>query len=120
MTRRYAEWYGVREGSVDFRARGNDDFLQGSPNAGLSNNKGEGSWLPLHRRPLTPQRRVAAGTVAKLQAAGVLTVSGTAIGARHGIAVFWHEDQAYAVDNRCPHMGFPLARGTCKDGVPHL
>ncbi|MDE2993783.1 MAG: Rieske (2Fe-2S) protein [Chloroflexota bacterium] len=61
--------------------------------------------------------RVAAGTVAKLQAAGVLTVSGTAIGARHGIAVFWHEDQAYAVDNRCPHMGFPLARGTCKDGV---
>ena len=61
--------------------------------------------------------RVAAGTVAELQAAGALTVAGTSIGARHGIAVFWHEGQAYAVDNRCPHMGFPLARGTCKDGV---
>ena len=23
----------------------------------------------------------------------------------------------YAVDNRCPHMGFPLQRGTVKDGI---
>ncbi|MAG37029.1 MAG: hypothetical protein CL878_12405 [Dehalococcoidia bacterium] len=61
--------------------------------------------------------RVGAGTVEELQDAGVLTVAGTAIGARHGITVFWHEGQAYAVDNRCPHMGFPFARGTCKDGV---
>ena len=23
----------------------------------------------------------------------------------------------YALDNRCPHMGFPLSRGTTKDGI---
>ena len=26
-------------------------------------------------------------------------------------------DQVYAIDNRCPHMGFPLRRGTVKDGI---
>ena len=26
-------------------------------------------------------------------------------------------DHVYAVDNRCPHMGFPLQRGTVKDGI---
>src|SRR5690606_32468653 len=25
--------------------------------------------------------------------------------------------QVYAVDNRCPHMGFPLDKGTVKDGI---
>jgi nitrite reductase/ring-hydroxylating ferredoxin subunit len=33
------------------------------------------------------------------------------------VAVFWHEGQAWAVDNRCPHMGFPLSRGTVRDGL---
>ena len=33
------------------------------------------------------------------------------------IAVFHHNDNVYAVDNRCPHMGFPLNRGTVKDGI---
>lgn len=34
------------------------------------------------------------------------------------IAVFYHDDdQVHAVDNRCPHMGFPLHRGTVKDGI---
>jgi nitrite reductase/ring-hydroxylating ferredoxin subunit len=32
-------------------------------------------------------------------------------------AVFFHEGRPYAVDNRCPHMDFPLSRGTCKDGI---
>ncbi|MCC6443087.1 MAG: Rieske (2Fe-2S) protein [Armatimonadetes bacterium] len=35
----------------------------------------------------------------------------------HHIAVFYHEGQVYAVDNRCPHMGFPLSRGSVKDGI---
>jgi nitrite reductase/ring-hydroxylating ferredoxin subunit len=26
-------------------------------------------------------------------------------------------DEVYAVDNRCPHMGFPLHRGTVRDGI---
>jgi nitrite reductase/ring-hydroxylating ferredoxin subunit len=33
------------------------------------------------------------------------------------ILVVCHEDEVFAVDNRCPHMGFPLARGTVDDGV---
>jgi nitrite reductase/ring-hydroxylating ferredoxin subunit len=28
-----------------------------------------------------------------------------------------HEGTVFAVDNRCPHMGFPLARGSVKNGV---
>ena len=33
------------------------------------------------------------------------------------IALFHHEGEVYAVDNRCPHMGFPLTRGTVEDGI---
>ncbi|WP_336345824.1 Rieske 2Fe-2S domain-containing protein [Halalkalicoccus ordinarius] len=33
------------------------------------------------------------------------------------IAIFRHEGALHAVDNRCPHMGFPLARGSVEDGV---
>lgn len=35
----------------------------------------------------------------------------------HNLVVFYHEGLAYALDNRCPHMGFPLSRGTIKDGI---
>jgi nitrite reductase/ring-hydroxylating ferredoxin subunit len=36
----------------------------------------------------------------------------------HGpIAVFHDQGKVYAVDNRCPHMGFPLHRGTVQDGI---
>ena len=35
----------------------------------------------------------------------------------HVVALFAHNDKVYAVDNRCPHMGFPLDRGTVKDGI---
>ncbi|CAN5715405.1 hypothetical protein BH23CHL2_BH23CHL2_21700 [soil metagenome] len=38
-------------------------------------------------------------------------------GGRHGIAVFVSDGDPYAVDNRCPHMGFPLDRGTVRDGI---
>ena len=33
-------------------------------------------------------------------------------GGRHGISVFISEGRPYAVDNRCPHMGFPLHKGS--------
>ena len=33
------------------------------------------------------------------------------------IALFYHEGEVHAVDNRCPHMGFPLVRGTVDEGV---
>ncbi|TLY06489.1 MAG: Rieske (2Fe-2S) protein, partial [Thaumarchaeota archaeon] len=33
------------------------------------------------------------------------------------IVVFYSEGSVYALDNRCPHMGFPLSRGSTKDGI---
>jgi nitrite reductase/ring-hydroxylating ferredoxin subunit len=33
------------------------------------------------------------------------------------VVVFYDEGQVRAVDNRCPHMGFPLHRGTVRDGL---
>lgn len=36
---------------------------------------------------------------------------------QHTVALFYHENQVFAVDNRCPHMGFALSRGSVKDGI---
>ena len=33
------------------------------------------------------------------------------------VVVFWESDRAYAIDDRCPHMGFPLHRGTVENGL---
>ena len=33
------------------------------------------------------------------------------------IVIFHHDGELRAVDNRCPHMGFPLHRGTVEDGI---
>ncbi|WP_306053658.1 Rieske (2Fe-2S) protein [Natronococcus wangiae] len=33
------------------------------------------------------------------------------------LAAFYHEDEVRVVDNRCPHMGFPLSEGSVEDGV---
>ncbi|MFB6153686.1 MAG: Rieske 2Fe-2S domain-containing protein [Halodesulfurarchaeum sp.] len=35
----------------------------------------------------------------------------------HAIALFHHEGEVRAVDNRCPHMGFPLTEGSVEDGI---
>jgi nitrite reductase/ring-hydroxylating ferredoxin subunit len=35
----------------------------------------------------------------------------------HTVCLFAEADDVYAVDNRCPHMGFPLHRGTVCDGI---
>jgi nitrite reductase/ring-hydroxylating ferredoxin subunit len=35
----------------------------------------------------------------------------------HTLALFTTEAGLYAVDNRCPHMGFPLDKGTVHDGI---
>ena len=57
--------------------------------------------------------RVRAGSLRTLQAEGrLLTKAGG-----HGVCVFWHEGRAYALDDRCPHMGFPLHRGTVEAGL---
>ena len=33
------------------------------------------------------------------------------------IALFWEDGEVHAVDNRCPHMGFPLTEGSVDEGV---
>ena len=33
------------------------------------------------------------------------------------LAVFKYDDKFYAVDNRCPHMGYPMSEGSVRDGV---
>ncbi|WP_372508735.1 Rieske (2Fe-2S) protein [Pseudalkalibacillus decolorationis] len=38
-------------------------------------------------------------------------------GGSHAIAVFVQGNEVYAVDNRCPHMGFPLHTGSLCDGI---
>ncbi len=35
----------------------------------------------------------------------------------HTLVLFDYGGEVYAVDNRCPHMGFPLDRGTVRDGI---
>ena len=37
--------------------------------------------------------------------------------AGHSLALFFHDGKVHAVDNRCPHMGFPLHRGTLQNGI---
>ena len=56
---------------------------------------------------------IRAGTLEQLKERGCMV----ATGGGHTIAVFHHEGEVYAVDNRCPHMGFPLDRGSVKDGI---
>lgn len=51
-----------------------------------------------------------AGSLEELKRQGAKVIKG-------GIAVFVHEDRVYAVDNRCPHMGFPLHMGSLCDGI---
>ena len=31
--------------------------------------------------------------------------------------MFWHDDAAYAIEDRCPHLGFPLHQGTVEAGL---
>jgi nitrite reductase/ring-hydroxylating ferredoxin subunit len=56
---------------------------------------------------------LAAGATADIRARRVVVVKTAA----HPIAVFAVGDGFRAVDNRCPHLGFPLHQGTVKDGI---
>jgi nitrite reductase/ring-hydroxylating ferredoxin subunit len=37
--------------------------------------------------------------------------------AGHSLVLFFHDGRVHALDNRCPHMGFPLHRGTLQHGI---
>ena len=56
---------------------------------------------------------INAGPLAQIKEQGCTVVTGGG----HAIAVFFHDGQVHAVDNRCPHMGFPLERGSVRDGI---
>jgi nitrite reductase/ring-hydroxylating ferredoxin subunit len=56
---------------------------------------------------------VRAASLAELRASGRLVVHVDG----HTVCLFADGDEVYAVDNRCPHMGFPLRRGTLCDGI---
>ncbi len=61
----------------------------------------------------TMAEQIRAGTVDEIKTRGCTVVTGGG----HAIAVFHHDEELFAVDNRCPHMGFPLDRGSVKDGI---
>jgi nitrite reductase/ring-hydroxylating ferredoxin subunit len=54
-----------------------------------------------------------AASLSDLRATGRLVVNLDG----HTICLFSEAESVYAVDNRCPHMGFPLHRGTVADGI---
>src|SRR5919206_125392 len=54
-----------------------------------------------------------ATSLEELRAAGRLVVHLDG----HTLALFLDGEDVHACDNRCPHMGFPLHRGTIKDGI---
>jgi nitrite reductase/ring-hydroxylating ferredoxin subunit len=56
---------------------------------------------------------VRVGRLADVTAGGCLAIAVQG----HTLAIISHDGQIYAVDNRCPHMGFPLQRGTVRDGI---
>src|SRR5437588_11126341 len=83
-----------------------DDSVQQVPVSGSAGQRGAGGGPGANGA-------VRVGSLAELKEQGCKVLSG-----QHGpIAVFYHDDQVYAIDNRCPHMGFPLHRGTVQDGI---
>ena len=52
-------------------------------------------------------------TVAEVTEVGLHTVQLNG----HVVVLVHNEGEIYALDNRCPHMGFPLDRGSVKDGI---
>jgi nitrite reductase/ring-hydroxylating ferredoxin subunit len=59
------------------------------------------------------QQLVRAASLAELREVGRQVVRLE----RHTICLFAEGDDVHAVDNRCPHMGFPLHRGSVADAI---
>jgi nitrite reductase/ring-hydroxylating ferredoxin subunit len=56
---------------------------------------------------------VRAASLEEVRAAGRVVVALNG----HTVALFAEDGEVHAVDNRCPHMGFPLHRGSVRDGI---
>ena len=60
-----------------------------------------------------PADSIRVSSLEQLRQRGSVTASGPS----GRIAVFADGEHVRAVDNRCPHMGFPLDKGSVKDGI---
>ena len=56
---------------------------------------------------------VRAASLAEVRSAGCLALQLEG----YTVVLFAYDDSVYVVDNRCPHMGFPLEQGTVQDGI---
>ena len=56
---------------------------------------------------------VRVGTLSELQTRCCVVVNASG----NDVAVFYQAGKVFAVDNRCPHLGFPLQKGSVKDGI---
>ncbi|HEY4814324.1 MAG TPA: Rieske 2Fe-2S domain-containing protein [Chthoniobacterales bacterium] len=54
-----------------------------------------------------------AASLTDLKIAKMLVVSG----ADRSVLLCWSEGRPFALDNRCPHLGFPLSKGSLESGV---
>jgi len=61
----------------------------------------------------TQDTLVRAGSLEEIEREGMKVVSAEG----RTILVVHDEGRLYALDNRCPHMGFPLRRGAVRDGI---
>ena len=62
---------------------------------------------------IPPEGYLKVGTLGavKVRPRAVKTESGPPI------VVFFHNGEVYAVENRCPHVGYPLETGSVRNGV---
>ena len=56
---------------------------------------------------------IRVATLEELKAAGMMVVRS----ARCPLLVVYDHGKVFALDNRCPHLGFPLHRGSVEDGI---
>ena len=68
---------------------------------------------PRGREGAVGGERVTVGTLEELRERGCLTGKAGS----QPICVFWSEGEPFALDDRCPHMGFPLHRGSVESGL---
>jgi nitrite reductase/ring-hydroxylating ferredoxin subunit len=60
----------------------------------------------------TNPESVRVGTLKELEAKSCIVVR-----LDQAVAVFHNDGKVFALENRCPHMGFPLHRGSVEDGI---
>ena len=66
-----------------------------------------------NQTPMKPNpESVRVGTLKELEAKHCMVVR-----LDQAVAVFHNDGKVFAVENRCPHMGFPLHRGSVEDGI---